>query len=111
MTYVRHWRIHNLSFLSKPRFLRGWLLTRSPMKTMERFSNSWLTIRMLGIWSGVAPDCERLDGLCRVEARAAVFACCTTGARMQTRFTSSFCLAKESGLISRRYRFASWRST
>jgi hypothetical protein len=30
------------------------------MKTMERFSNGWLTIRMLGIWSGVAPDYDKV---------------------------------------------------
>ena len=49
-------------------------------ETMGRSSIGWLTTRMLGISSGAVPECEKLDGLCRAEVRAAVFACCTTGA-------------------------------
>ena len=106
----------SLAYMSLVILIETPVFTRLVTKTLSdedyrRSSNGWLTVRMLGIWSGVAPECEKLDGLCRVEARAAVFACCTTGARTQTRSTSSSCLAKESGLISRRYRFVSWQST
>jgi hypothetical protein len=43
------------------------------MKTMQRCSSGWFTIRMPVISSGAAPECEKLDGLCRADVRAAAF--------------------------------------
>ncbi len=42
------------------------------MKTMQRSSSGWLTTRMPGILSGAAQECEKSDGLCLAEVRAAI---------------------------------------